>query len=74
MTVHDIDSTVYNSARKETREDYLSVLAKSIALAREALLTERKSVPAGTLPTVTNEFDADMSEPFTAQQAKDPTP
>ena len=45
-----------------------AVLVKSIESASEALLSERKSVPAGTFSEDTNDFETDVSEPFAAQR------
>ena len=64
---HDDEGCLVISARLPAEQG--AALVKSIASAREAILTERKNVPAGTFSEITNDFDPDINEPFAAQRA-----
>ena len=64
---HDDEGCLVISARLPAEQG--AALIKSIDSAREALLKERKSVPAGTFSEDSNAVEPEVSEPFAAQRA-----
>ncbi len=64
---HDDEGCLVISARLPAEQG--EALVKSIESAREALLTERKNVPAGTLSEDSKDSELATSETFAAQRA-----